>query len=292
MSGHFCQKCGALLEEGDIFCHSCGAEQRSDISGGSETTPDAASVTDAPETAGEPAPPPEHGKFCAFCGTLMHLDDRFCEKCGGDQTAPSGQAKHPRKKRAGGRERKKSSPLGLVFLALFWCLAGFAFYAAYETFWDDIPWNEVMAVVTGRRSDPADSYFESPVPEQTEDMPPIAPVDEPPDARSDDASAVADEDRVVWTESDSAGRSRLVIIGEDGPRPASLPGSVTGTRIRVRAEPNANSKILGVLGRGEIIEVIGRSSSGRGKFHWYNVNHGDLSGWMYGEYVRVEEKEN
>jgi hypothetical protein len=297
MSGHFCQKCGDLLEEGDIFCHSCGAEQHSDISGGSEITPEAAPVTGAPEIANEPAPPSEHGKFCAFCGAPMHLGDRFCEKCGKDQSAASGHAEHPnKKKKNGGRVRKKNSPLGLVFLAIFWSLLGFGFYTAYKTFWNDIPWNEVMAVVTGRRADTADDYSEGPASDRTEDLPPIAPAVEGQDAQSSGdvraGGAPAAEERAVWTERDSAGRSRLVIIGEGGERPASLPGSVTGTRIRVRAEPNSNSKILGVLSRGDILEVIGRYSSGRGKFHWYNVNHGDLSGWMYGEYVRVEEKEN
>jgi RNA polymerase subunit RPABC4/transcription elongation factor Spt4 len=297
MSGHFCQKCGALLEEDDIFCHSCGTEQRADISGGSEITPDAvseaASAADAPEIANEPAPPPEHGKFCAFCGALMHLGDRFCEKCGRDQSASSGHAKTPQKRKNGCARERKGRPIGLVLLAIFWSLLGFGFYTAYKTFWNDIPWDEVIAVVTGRRSD---DNSEGPVSDRTDDFPPIAPADESTNAQSagdvnsDDAPAA--EGPVVWTERDAAGRSRLVIIGEGGERPASLPGSVTGNRIRLRSEPNSNSKILGVLSRGDILEVIGRCSSGRGKFHWYNVNHGDLSGWMYGEYVRVEEKEN
>jgi uncharacterized protein YraI len=60
----------------------------------------------------------------------------------------------------------------------------------------------------------------------------------------------------------------------------------------LREKPNSNSKILGLLSRGDIIEVIGRYSSEQGKFPWYNVNHGSLSGWMYGEYLRIEEKGN
>jgi hypothetical protein len=219
----------------------------------------------------------------------MHLGDRFCEKCGKDQTVPSRHVKSPKK--------KKNRLAGHVLLALFWSLAGFVFYTAYKTFWDDIPWNEVVAVVTGRRSVPSDARSEGPILGRTEDLPPIAPVGESHqnaqsggDAYMGDA-AVSDE-RIIWTESDSTGHSRLVAIREGGAVPASLPGSVTGTRIRLRAAPNSNSKILGQLNRGDIIEVIGRSSSGRGKFHWYNVNYGDLSGWIYGEYLRVEEKEN
>ncbi|MDR1509140.1 MAG: SH3 domain-containing protein [Synergistaceae bacterium] len=300
MSGHFCQKCGVVLNEGDIFCYSCGAEQYTDIPGEPEITPESASGTtpdDVPKVAGDAVPPPEPGKFCAFCGMPMHSSDRFCEKCGRDQIAPSRHVKYPKKKKNGGRERKKNSLAGLVFLALFWCLVGFGFYAAYKAFWNDIPWNEVMAVVTGRRAgQPDDDYSEEPASELMENLPPIAPEEESQnaqltgDARTDGAPLPGE--RVVWTERDSAGRSRLVIIGESGEHPASLPGSVTGTRIRLREKPNSNSKILGMLSKGDIIEVIGRYSSERGKFPWYNVNHDNLSGWMYGEYVSIEEKEN
>jgi RNA polymerase subunit RPABC4/transcription elongation factor Spt4 len=295
MSGRFCQKCGVLLEEGDVFCYSCGAEQHADISEGSETASEIESETtppasDAPETA-EPVSSPESRKFCAYCGAVLHSGDRFCEKCGKDQSSlPKGAR--------GGRERKKSVRWGPIFQALFWCLVGFGFYTAYKTFWSDIPWKEVIAVVTGRKPGLPDKNSSGAAIERTGVLPPIAPGETThqnvqSSGNADVGGFVAPpvtEGRVSWTERDNTGHSRPVIIGEGGARPASLPGSVTGSRIRLRAGPNSGSEILGSLGKGTVVEVVGRYSSGKGKFYWYNVNSGDLSGWMYGEYLSVEKK--
>jgi RNA polymerase subunit RPABC4/transcription elongation factor Spt4 len=287
MDRHFCQKCGILLEEDDTFCHSCGSEQHRELA--LEQTAADADV-----------PGPEACKFCAFCGAVIHSGDRFCEKCGRDQSEPTTTGQSKRHKTAktprGEKKRTKKRPLGLVFLALFWCVVGFAFYTAYKTFWSDIPWNEVIAVIIGHKPGTEREYQEGSVPAGTEELPPIAPAEHPMDvlpgenALRDDMAGSPDEGRPIWTERDQNGYNRIAASREVG-RQASLPGSVTGSSVRLRGEPNSNSAILGLLKRGDTVEVIGSYSRG-GKYNWYNVNFGDLSGWMYGQYLRVEEKEN
>ena len=270
MSVRFCQKCGITVDEGDIYCHSCGAELRIKI----------ADDGDAPEVA----------EYCARCGLPVFAGDRFCSNCGTDRIARPEQPR-VRDENAGDghvypRRDRSRSMFKIALAVLFWGLVFAGCYKVYEYFWSDIPWGEVAAVVTeqGQDADGGLSDAASRV-----GFPPIVP---------ETVSSVAPQTReptpakLAWGVQGGDGISVLVLSdGSPASELSSLPGSVTGSRVRLRAEPSTRASILGALERGEEVAIVRRFSSGEEKFFWYNVRTGKGTGWIYGEFVRVIEDE-
>ncbi|GAB1485165.1 hypothetical protein MASR2M79_02110 [Aminivibrio sp.] len=73
---------------------------------------------------------------------------------------------------------------------------------------------------------------------------------------------------------------------------AALPtiGTVTGTRVNLRAEPSLSSAVVLRFEGGELVEVLEKApeKSGEG-YPWYSVTTGDGSkGWMYGQFLAVD----
>ena len=59
MMSRICPKCGAELQDDELFCCECGTKYE------------------------EPAPPePETGGFCAKCGTELRPGAAVCPRCG------------------------------------------------------------------------------------------------------------------------------------------------------------------------------------------------------------------
>ncbi len=67
-------------------------------------------------------------------------------------------------------------------------------------------------------------------------------------------------------------------------------GTVTGTRVNLRAEPSVSSAVVLRFEGGELVEVLERAPEKSGENHpWYSVTTGDGSkGWMYGQYLAVD----
>jgi hypothetical protein len=65
---------------------------------------------------------------------------------------------------------------------------------------------------------------------------------------------------------------------------------VTGAGVRLRAEPNTKSQEVGKFSAGKKVAILRRYESGKEKFPWYEIDADGLVGWMYGEYVEVDEK--
>lgn len=61
-------------------------------------------------------------------------------------------------------------------------------------------------------------------------------------------------------------------------------GTITGSVVNLREEPNTSSKVLDKLPKGTVVNVL--SASGE----WYNVVYGDKTGWVYGKYLSINEK--
>jgi len=61
-------------------------------------------------------------------------------------------------------------------------------------------------------------------------------------------------------------------------------GTITGSVVNLREEPNTSSKVLDKLPKDTVVYVL--SASGE----WYNVSYGDKTGWVYGEYLAINEK--
>ena len=73
---------------------------------------------------------------------------------------------------------------------------------------------------------------------------------------------------------------------------ASLPtiGTVTGTRVNLRAEPSVSSAVVLRFEGGELVEVLEKApeQSGEG-YPWYSVATRDGSkGWVYGQFLAVD----
>jgi hypothetical protein len=87
----------------------------------------------------------------------------------------------------------------------------------------------------------------------------------------------------------------LVYPGREGasddlpPENVSLAGEVNADRVRMRDAPNTKGRILGQFDKGHEFSVTGRYSSGNEKYPWFGVISGDVSGWMYGQYLRLAE---
>ncbi|MDR1134467.1 MAG: zinc ribbon domain-containing protein [Synergistaceae bacterium] len=274
MSVRFCQKCGITVDEGDVYCHSCGTDLKIKI-------PDGASESS------------EIAEYCARCGLPVYAGDRFCSNCGTDRAArPEPRRVHDKSARdehVASRGRRRLGIFKITLAILFWgsILAGC--YAAYRYLGRDIPWGEVTAVMTGRRGSAVSGDI--PSADTGAALPPIAP-----ETASSDAPARQDPEptpvKLAWGAQDEIGISVLVLSdGAPASDLLSLPGSVTGSRVRLRAEPSTMADILNVLEKGDGVDIMKRFSSENEKFVWYNVRAEKGSGWIYGEFVRVIEDE-
>lgn len=58
-------------------------------------------------------------------------------------------------------------------------------------------------------------------------------------------------------------------------------GSITGNQVNLRGGPGLNYPRLAYLYRGDAVTLTGSSNG------WYEVTYGSLSGYVYGDYVRV-----
>ena len=77
----FCNKCGAVVKDGDVFCSACGA---------------ACAI--------------EESVCCKACGTEMKIGDNFCKKCGADR---NGNQKVHQAKTVGQRSKLIAGLLGI-----------------------------------------------------------------------------------------------------------------------------------------------------------------------------------
>jgi uncharacterized protein YgiM (DUF1202 family) len=85
-----------------------------------------------------------------------------------------------------------------------------------------------------------------------------------------------------WSKADKNGYSK--------PTPA-ITGTVSGDSVRVRAEPNTKGKEIVKFNKGKKVSILRRYKSETENFPWYEVKADGKTGWMYGEFVRVDAKE-
>jgi uncharacterized Zn finger protein (UPF0148 family) len=275
MSVRFCQKCGITVDGEDVYCHSCGTELRIKISDG--------------EAA------PEIAEYCARCGLPLHAGDRFCSNCGTDRTVrpepPRGCDESSEDGHVSPRKGRPRNMFKIALGVLFWGAVFAGCYAVYRHFWSDIPWSEGAAVVAEPQRSAGDALSRD---ASREAFPPITPETASPDASYSDVQQSDEQTSVklVWGAQGEDGISVLVLSdGVPASGLSSLPGSVTGSRVRLRAGPSTSADLLGALERGDGIDIVKRFSSGKEKFVWYNVRTEKGDGWMYGEFVQVIENE-
>ena len=280
MNGYFCGKCGTPAGAEDVFCHRCGMELN---------------VQAAPSTDYAAS----QRKICPQCGESVPMGDRFCGKCGTGQVTPGFNAQIHTKKRAmpsgvTTHRRKRGFLLRLISALMFWGIVIGAFYGVYKFLGNGIPWSEVMALVASKEEP---RTVGMPVTESaggiSESMPPIVPETSgsgdlpvtPEPIRAEPLQPSKPE----WGAQDANGYSVLILPGQEGAG-VSRKGAVRGNRVRLRAEPNTRSQILGQFDSGKEFDVTGRYWSGNERYFWYGVSSGGDSGWMYGEYIRMEEE--
>jgi ribosomal protein S27AE len=245
-------------------------------------------------------------RVCDKCGAINGLDERYCGECGADLTESerSGHKASSRQKHKPPREKVALSsqiqPLGKeknpdltpplvpakkrlprrgpaspsIFIVIALILACGVGFFAYNFFL-----SQGGAAPSQDAPDPAAI---------SEDFgftggEFVARTETPAPATQDNSSLGAGLG-YVWSADDANGYSSLAPQDSSG-AVSGIKGTVLGDRVRLRAEPNTNARILSHFDKGEPIEVLRRYSSGSEKFYWFNVRGKGRTGWMYGEYV-------
>lgn len=63
-------------------------------------------------------------------------------------------------------------------------------------------------------------------------------------------------------------------------------GQIKGTRVNMRESPNLKAPIIFTFPGWEYVTIHGSTDSKSDKFPWYKVNYKDMTGWVYGQYVK------
>ena len=294
MSIFFCGKCGISAGTQDVFCHRCGMEMN---------------VQTAPITEYAAS----QMKICPQCGEYVPLGDRFCVNCGSGLLTPGFNTQIHTKKRLAPsgvttHRRRRSFLFKLVSALVFWSVAIGSLYALYNFLGRDIPWSDVVALVTGSESRTGGAHVTEsgyarygglpPIVPETgnyDGFPPIVPetsgsggLTNTPHTPEEPVPSLRPE----WGSQDANGYSVLTLPGQDGAGRdgGSLRGVVNGGRVRLRAEPNTESEVLGQFDSGKEFEVTRRFRAAGAGIYWYRVSSGADEGWMYGEYLRIAEE--
>jgi len=72
---------------------------------------------------------------------------------------------------------------------------------------------------------------------------------------------------------------------------------INSTHLRLREQPNLNSKAITTLWKGYVLEVISQNTVSETldneEGYWYQVKYGGLQGWVFGAYLKFfDSKEN
>ena len=65
-------------------------------------------------------------------------------------------------------------------------------------------------------------------------------------------------------------------------------GTVTGDGVRMRSEPNSNATVITQLKKGTRVRVSISQKTPREQYPWYKVTHEGKTGWVYGEFLKVD----
>ena len=302
MSVHYCGKCGISAGTEDVFCHRCGMELN---------------IQAAPNTEYAAS----QMKICPQCGEPLPLGDRFCGKCGAGMVTPVFNTQIHTKRRLAPsgvttHRRRRGFLFKLISALVFWGVVVGALYAVYKFLGSGIPWSDVVAMVTGSEQQTREIPLTVGAEVRIEELPPIVPEALDSDNLSPIVLEASDSDNLPpivpevsdsdvpvqaepvpppkpeWGEQDANGYSVLTLPGQDnaGRADVSMRGMVTGNGVNLRAEPNTRSERLGQFNSGKEFDVTGRYWSGREEHYWFGVSSGDDAGWMYGQYLRMEEE--
>jgi hypothetical protein len=104
-----------------------------------------------------------------------------------------------------------------------------------------------------------------------------------------EAVSQAEEVEYVWSTQDADGYSSPVATDRffSSGVTLSLLGTVSGDRVRMRAEPNTKSRIKLQFDNGVSLDVTRRYSSGRERHYWFEASLDGETGWVYGEFLKV-----
>jgi uncharacterized protein YgiM (DUF1202 family) len=267
MSGYSCSNCGVSLADSDTTCPECGMPR---VPRGEGPLVEADVKTDL---GGEFRSAEKAGQAVALRGAVL-------------AQSQGGKGKiHSKKKSAGfsrtvssvtaSQARKKMPRNGpFMYLILIFAIAwigGMAFLAYRFFIPKDVTSESSVAVVY-----PDSGVEAQPQIEQTPAEPAIQPLTQ------EDAIP-----QYVWSDADARGYSNLV--PSDAPSAAAtgavLNGTVLGDRVRLRSEPNTNSKIINHHNKGVKVEIMRRYTAAGDEYPWYNIKVKGRVGWMYGQYI-------
>jgi len=73
------------------------------------------------------------------------------------------------------------------------------------------------------------------------------------------------------------------------PARPSIAGEIIGDGVRLREGHTTNAREIAKFNRGKKVAILQRYESGKEKHYWFKVNLDGYEGWMYGEFIKIDE---
>lgn len=198
---------------------------------------------------------------CSRCGEELISDARFCGSCGTPVNYPS----RPVVQNANFRRepvqpaRKKMPPGGRADdTAIYRYAAAFAFVVALLCggYW--------FLLCQGLNKQP---------PQAQQTSPAVINVPEPKPAQSSNVSQPQTNH--------AQGAQSL-------PATYDQQGQIYGTRVNLREYPDMKARVIYCFPGWEYVTLLSATSPKPGKYPWYMVSYGGVTGWVYGQFLRPQ----
>ena len=84
------------------------------------------------------------------------------------------------------------------------------------------------------------------------------------------------------------GNGEITVMRHVPYAPPITQGTITGSRVRVRAEPNTKAEILTNFNKGTEVLVTTIHKTPQEEYPWYRTSYEGETGWVYGEFLRLD----
>ena len=72
-----------------------------------------------------------------------------------------------------------------------------------------------------------------------------------------------------------------------GMTPVGNVGQINGTKVNMRAAASTDSRVIYQFPGWEHVTILDKTAPAPGKYPWYKVSYGDMTGWVYGQFLKT-----